>query len=431
MYKQGKIEKAWEELFNRYDIEKKIKLNGVFSLTAQQIKQTYEEPRLMTKFDSSSTLPKIFKDNNLSILPDSRGTYVIGKFQAYQQLDHKEIKPKCVQLPSWIRSFDTFQVTSEAVAINIAQISGMIDFLMKEDEENEPNCVRTITGRLKSGILNYKINLEYKNKIKQYQFKLNNSQVEIDAGFENINKLSIIEAKNLLPLDFMIRQLYYPFRIYSSLNTEKTIIPIFFTHADDIYSFYIFKFKDTNNYSSIEFKDQISFIVDTNLNINLDEVKQISHDSPNNDNKEPFPQADNFTRVLDVLQKLRTPKDKLELSDEYSFNPRQGDYYANASKYLGFVKKNGNKFELTNLGTQIVNLPNSNKRNLIIIKQILSNKIFNLIFSSVLKNNGSFDNDYITDVILKNVNNINPNTAKRRSKTAKNWIEWILNLAVV
>lgn len=160
-------------------------------------------------------------------------------------------------------------------------------------------------------------------------------------------------------------------------------------------------------------------------------MKKISHDSPNNDNKEPFPQADNFTRVLDVLQKLRTPKDKLELSDEYSFNPRQGDYYANASKYLGFVKKNGNKFELTNLGTQIVNLPNSNKRNLIIIKQILSNKIFNLIFSSVLKNNGSFDNDYITDVIIKNVNNINPNTAKRRSKTAKNWIEWILNLAVV
>ena len=112
-------------------------------------------------------------------------------------------------------------------------------------------------------------------------------------------------------------------------------------NSDDIYSFYIFKFKDTNNYSSIEFKDQISFIVDTNLNINLDEVKKISHDSPNNDNKEPFPQADNFTRVLDVLQKLRTPKDKLELSDEYSFNPRQGDYYANASKYLGFVKKNG------------------------------------------------------------------------------------------
>lgn len=221
MYKQGKIEKAWEELFNKYDIEKKIKLNGVFSLTAQQIKQTYEEPRLMTKFDSSSTLPKIFKDNNLSILPDSRGTYVIGKFQAYQQLDHKEIKPICVRLPSWVRSFDTFQVTSEAVAINIAQISGMIDYLMKEDGENEPDCVRTITGRLKSGILNYKINLEYKNKIKQYQFKLNNSQVEIDAGFENINKLSIIEAKNLLPLDFMIRQLYYPFRIYSSLNTEK------------------------------------------------------------------------------------------------------------------------------------------------------------------------------------------------------------------
>lgn len=41
----------------------------------------------MTKFDHRINLPKLFSDNNLSILPVTRGSYIISKFEAYEEFD--------------------------------------------------------------------------------------------------------------------------------------------------------------------------------------------------------------------------------------------------------------------------------------------------------------------------------------------------------
>lgn len=423
----SKLELAWENLFNKYQIEKNIVKNGFFEISAEKIKE-FREPRLMTKFDWSDSRPKIFKDNDLSILPNTRGTYVIGKFKAYHSLNYKEVKPILVKKPDWIRSFDNFSVTSESVALNLAQMTGMIDIVMGT-QNDEPPALSTITGRLKSGTLNYRIDLKDNSK-NPYLFKVNNSQVEIDAGYENLNNLLVIEAKNRIPQDFMIRQLYYPYRGYDNLQTGKQVMPVFFTHADNIYAFHIFEFTDLTNYSSIRKVSQLNFIIDETLNITLDSVKQISNNSPNLEDTITFPQADSFTRVLDMLQHLRIPKDKFELGNNYKFNERQGDYYGNALRYLGFAGKSETKFKLTSLGKQVANLPNSNTRNILIIKQVLSNKCFNLIFKNTLRHGGEFDNDYIDYILLNNAKSVHSvTTAQRRRSTVKGWINWILNTA--
>ena len=122
----SKLDESWEKLFNKYDILKKIEENDIFEISADEIKE-FREPRLMTKFDWSKSRPKLFRDNKLSILPNSRGTYVIGNFKAYEPLNYKEIKPINVSKPDWVRSFDDFPITSESVALNLAQMTGMID----------------------------------------------------------------------------------------------------------------------------------------------------------------------------------------------------------------------------------------------------------------------------------------------------------------
>lgn len=188
--KSNKVDEAWDKIFSKYEIDKHLELDGTYNISANDIKE-FREPRLMTKFDWSDSRPQLFKEKNLSILPDSRGTYVIGKFKAYQNLGYQEIKPISVKKPDWIRSFDEFPVTSESVALNLAQMTGMIDNVMGTVLE-EPNAVGTITGRLKSGKLDYNIDLE--NSKNSYNFKVDNSQVEIDAGFENLNNLAIIES---------------------------------------------------------------------------------------------------------------------------------------------------------------------------------------------------------------------------------------------
>lgn len=43
-------DKAWEALFEKYDILSHIESDGKFIISASQIKE-YREPRLMAKFD--------------------------------------------------------------------------------------------------------------------------------------------------------------------------------------------------------------------------------------------------------------------------------------------------------------------------------------------------------------------------------------------
>ena len=73
---------AWEQLFKKYDILKHIERTGQFQISSKQIKEV-REPRLMSKFDHTINLPQIFSDNKLSILPVTRGDYVIAHFDAY------------------------------------------------------------------------------------------------------------------------------------------------------------------------------------------------------------------------------------------------------------------------------------------------------------------------------------------------------------
>lgn len=269
-----KANDAWTQLFDKYHILDQIDTNGIFNISAKQIKEFYE-PRLITKYDWSSSLPELFKKNKLVILPSSRGTYTIGRFKAYQKLKYENIRPIVKTLPSWVSTWDSFGITSEAVALNVAKASGMIDHILMSDQ-NFP-AIDTITGRLKSGDLNYKI---AQRDGSLYDFHVANAQVEIDAGFESFDKLAIVEAKTHIPEDFIIRQLYHPFRVYNTLGTQKPVIPLYFTFADDIYTFYQYDFTDVNNYSSIKKVEQYSFILNRTLNLNSDVVKQISHQSP-------------------------------------------------------------------------------------------------------------------------------------------------------
>lgn len=59
---------AWTKLFEKYDILKHVNSEGIYEITAKQINE-YRQSRLMTKYDWSSSLPDLFRNNNLPILP--------------------------------------------------------------------------------------------------------------------------------------------------------------------------------------------------------------------------------------------------------------------------------------------------------------------------------------------------------------------------
>lgn len=429
MEQRSKADVAWDELIEKYDIINRIDKDGVFEISATEINE-YRQARLMTKFDFKADLPKKFASHHISILPNTRGTYVLGHFAAYETLNHEEQTPINIPMNSWVRSFDQFPVTSESVALNVAQMTKMIDIVLDNNNDSELSAVSTLTGRLKSGVISFDVDMTGKKKGQQYHFEVENSQLEIDGGFETPDKLAVIEAKSKVPKDFMIRQLYYPYRLFDSLDTGKPVIPIFFTHADDIYSFHIYKFNQLYNYSSIEKVKQVSFIIDQVLDIELSTVKEISDASANKKiTNVTFPQADSFSNLMAIVNFMETAKTKHEIADFLGYDDRQGDYYGNALRYLGLANKvgRGDPFTLTKLGHEVRKLPNSNRRNLILIKQILGNKAFNDIFKSVLQT-GDFDDNLIIKAIEES-GGISKDTLRRRKSTARNYISWILNIA--
>ena len=109
----------------------------------------------------------------------------------------------------------------------------------------DPSLVLTIRGR--------KYTPDFEFKVGKQVIKVSSVQTEVDAGYEGKNQVVLIEAKNFIATNIIIRQLFYPFRQWQE-QTKKKVITLFFDKAsdEDVYSIWQFEFKDPNNYNSIQ-----------------------------------------------------------------------------------------------------------------------------------------------------------------------------------
>ena len=420
----SKNNKVWDFLFEKYNIVDEINKNGFFEITADQIKDAGREPRLMTKFDSSEKLPKSFVDNKLAILPIKRGSYIIGRFDNYQDVElNNNIDVVTKYMPDYISTIDYSNITSEAVSLNSAYISGMI-----EDIVGEP-VVPTIQGRMGTGEFDYKISLNDKS---DFTVNVQNSQMEIDGSYEGISKFVILEAKNHYMKDFIIRQLYYPYKVWKSL-TNKEIIPVMLIKHDNIFNFFIYSFTDENNYNSITLKEIKRFILGEPYNpIEFEDIVNVMNNVKYVEETDqiPFPQANSFYRVLDLINELNNQElSPSEIAELYEFDIRQANYYLAAGQYLGFIEKDKN-YKLTDYGKKIMKMNHKNK-NLEIINAILSHRPFYLALTQYI-NEFDFKPDKIADLIDECRSEINSReTAIRRTSTVIAWIKWIIELSTI
>lgn len=420
-----KTDKAWETLFERHNILDEIKKKGYFEIQAKEIKKV-AEPRLMAKFDHYKNLPKLFKDHGLSILPLSRQSYIIGEFDVYTKVKYNQkLKPVPIKFPSEITTIDPTNLYSESTALHCAYITGMIEKVLGE------SAFYTISGRMSSGEFEFTIRTR---KEHDKWISVKNSQIEIDAGYESMSKFMLIEAKNEMVEDFNVRQLYYPYRLWKE-KIYKQVFPVFFTYSNDIFSFFIYEFTDPKSYNSIKIIEQKDFILE-HENIKIEDILEIFHKVqivPEPD--VPFPQADNFNRIVDLLGLLVENDLSREcITRNYDFDVRQTAYYTTAGIYLGLIEKYKNEnniimFKLSETGKIIMRL-NRKQKYLQLASLILSHKPFKLVLTEFF-NLGYMPNKERVVEIMKQCNLYNIDSEKtfhRRSSTIVSWIKWILNL---
>lgn len=425
--KKNKNQENWELLFEKLDVLKHIESQGYFVITSKQINE-YRESRLMTKFDHKNNLPEIFSNNNLSILPLSRGSYIIGKFDAYKDISYsKDVETIFIQKRNDLETINYDNIYSESIALNYAYATGIISNILGEDS------VLTISGRMSSKDFEFFIQKNKDNTKKK--ITVQNSQCEIDAGFESENKLALIEAKNTKCDDFLIRQLYYPYRLWKN-KISKEIVPIFMTFSNDKFSFFIYQFENEEDYNSLKLIQQKDFIV-THEPITLEDIKMVVNNikfisEPN----VPFPQADSFIRIIDLLNLLIEENlSKEYITSNYDFDPRQTDYYFNGAKYLDLAYKikdeeNNVVFSLTKKGKRIMSKEYRNK-NLTLIDLILQHKIFYDVLNLYMKYSKPPTKEKIVEIMKKNeIYKVESDkTYFRRATTVLRWVEWILELS--
>lgn len=419
----GLNDTAWESLFDKYHILAEIEQNGQFIISANQIKE-FREPRLMTKFDHKINLPNIFTSNNLSILPITRGNYVISSFSAYKEFDEPSQDVQKISIPSHIQSLMPQFLVSEAIALNCANACGILNDFLEDDE-----LVSTVSGRMSSGSFEFSINTALGTK----NITVSNSQIEIDAAYEGIHYLSLFEAKRDLSDDFLIRQLYYPFRVWSERVT-KTVKSIFLIFSNGMFNLYQYQFEDPQNYNSLKLVKQKNYVIVTE--ICLADIENLLRTVPLV--QEPdisFPQADRMSRIINLIELLNEkPMTKQNIISEYAFDERQTNYYTDAGRYLGLIDKTHDEdgnilFHLSTCGHRIMSLEYK-ERQLALVTQILMHKVFNETLKLHLQYGEMPDKQTIIQIMKRsNLYHVEADsTYLRRSSTVVGWVNWILGI---
>jgi hypothetical protein len=420
------IEQAWEFLFNKHNVVDRVNADGLFRISATEI-NTVKEARLMAKFDQSSQLPQIFQKSKLSILPVTRGEYVIGRFATHKRVVYPAVKPTPVEIPD-LQTLDYTNLYSEASALLFAYNSGIIRDIM-----GSSNIAFTVNGRMSSGSFEYKIE-DTLNPQSTRKVCVQNAQVEIDAGYESADAFCICEAKNIAAEEILIRQLYYPYRLWKT-KISKPIIPVFLVFSNDIFHAFVYEFEDIHNYNSIKLLMHKAYTF-ADEDILLSEVIDIWKAMPLS--KEPqvtFPQADSFERVVDLMSVLAEgglTRDEVTL--KYEFDARQTNYYISACEYLGFIERDKNAegervYQLSAEARNIMSLRHKSK-NLALMKKVLSCPVFHKVFELTIQAGELPDKRTICEIMGASNLSINHTTIERRASTVRGWLDWLLKMVV-
>ena len=425
----GKTEQAWNALFDKYSIADHVKQSGAFSISAEQIKK-FREPRLMAKFDHRKNLPSVFKSHGFGILPISRGDYLIGPFELFAPLPEPGsggIVQKA-SLPTEVASISPNAIFSEPVALNCAWNAGILQSFLGEER-----LFPTLSGRM--GAKPFEFSIGSTRNAGTTKVSVDGAQIEVDAAYEGDGSLTIIEAKMDLAEDFIVRQLYYPYRHFSMLPIHKPVRTVFLTYSAGIFNLSEYGFSKPDNYSSATLLKTARYSLDSAV-ITLDDLTRLMKRSkPVADADDvPFPQADTFERVINLCERLaRGPMTKEDIEEAYGFDPRQADYYFNAAAYLGLAQREGGKGSrvvLSNEGRALSDLPLA-RRNLKLAELILRHSAFRETFCLSLAHGFVPDKTKIREILLATnpgLGNPEGETYARRASTIRHWTQWLLSL---
>jgi len=419
-------DKAWSKYFEATSALQEIKRKGYTYVTSGNLKELGgREARLMAKLDTLDSRPKVFKENALTIFSVKNGKYIVFKdtekesyFEFGKQLERTPVQRYDSRVN--LRVFDSYprgRSLNESQAISFAFISSLLKTFTADE-----NLRLTIRGK------SFTDNFGFDLRKFGHHVNVAGVQIEVDAGYKSDNAIYLIEAKTGRKDNFHIRQLYYPYLEWSN-RSRKNIVPIFFIYSNGKYYFTEFSFG--KNFGDMEIVRAKCYTINESptLHVNFaDFLRRVPEEEE--PKGVPYPQANDLDKVVDSVKLIGSGvNDKFQISEFFEFAGRQGDYYANAGRYLGFVERDDHGFVLTRLGREFVQLESLSERTEVLLSQMLARPIFRSVFNLLIEN--KFNLASITKAKIAKVidthSTLSTSTSERRASTVQNWLKWILD----
>jgi len=240
-------DESWRKIFRDCGIDQYDFDEAPFRISASNIKACCQdfrnvgekEVRILCKQDTRESRPSVFVERGLFLLPVKNGEYVIVRGEGYVNIPL--IDAETTDYSSKLGfTLDTSLVgNSEMQHLDFAYATSVIRTFMKDE-----TLVLTIRGR--------KYSPEFSFRVGRHTIDVCGVQTEVDAGYEGKKQVVLVEAKGAGARNTIIRQLYYPFRQWSS-HTQKRVVTLFFEKSGKVYSIWEFQFTDVMDYNSIRY----------------------------------------------------------------------------------------------------------------------------------------------------------------------------------
>ncbi|MDJ0899678.1 MAG: hypothetical protein QNJ55_12790 [Xenococcus sp. MO_188.B8] len=223
--------------------------------------------------------------------------------------------------------------------------------------------------------------------------------------------------------DFHLRQIYYPYRMWKEKITNKPIKPVFLTYSNGIFALYLYSFTEYTNYHSVRLDKVQKFTFEQKpIQVTLRDILDQTTPNLQEPTDFPFPQADNILKVRDTIDLIAsgiTTKDSL--AEYWTVDSRQGDYYANAAAFLGFIDKSNSEWKLTDKGFDFRNSPPS-VRNIQLAQSLFSNPVFYKIITIYFETNDYPSKEEVGEIIQE-FTMLRGTTPIRRASTVLAWLK--------
>lgn len=407
-----KNDNAW----GRYLAAHNIELDGtqIHRINAGDLKQiTGREPRLLAKFDNARQLSTPLRDAGYTILPIENGTYLLAPGNLFFSIASCPNRSTFAPITPF-KLVTLGRNQGESQYIDFAFNAGLLNAFASVDP-----MFQTIRGRERSTKFDFAFGSS--------TVEVDGVQIEVDSGYESQDDIILIEAKVGPHTEFNIRQLYYPYRRFSTLFPTKRTRSIFMQYVVEtsIYSLYEFEFPDVRNPLSMRLKACGEY----KLVAALPKGYRDLVDSRRVVRRDLVPQANELSRVLELLEIVaagtNTPN---SVADHFIFDVRQSNYYREAAEYLGLMYSENGEYRVTDLGHEVLEAAVDQKR-VVLARSVINSWIFADLIAYA-KTNGSFDSDKIDAVIASTrtaagVARYSGDTIRRRRQTIESWIRWL------